>query len=102
MTLEEWNAKGKELFGDNMMNWKFRCPLCGIIISTQDYKDAGAEQTAVAFNCIGRYTNDAKKAMFTSKLKGNGPCDYSGGGLFKLNPLEVVIDGTSHYFFEFA
>jgi hypothetical protein len=102
MTLEEWKAKGAELFGEDYMKWKFLCPMCHHVISTQDYKDAGAKESAVAFNCLGRYRNDAKPAIFTKDLKGNGPCNYTGGGLFNFNPLELEIDGKSHFLFDFA
>lgn len=95
MTKAEWLAEGKKRFGDNHRNWKFKCPACGHVASVQDYKDAGAKAGHVAFSCIGRFLSDKPRDTF---LSGKGPCNYAGGGLIDLNPLEV--DG-GHYF-EFA
>lgn len=98
MSNEEWKKQGTTLFGADFMKWKFVCPVCNTIMSIQDYKDAGAPAGAIAFSCIGRYLPNPKPAFDTKKKFGNGPCDYSGGGLFKLNPVEV--DGA--YYFNFA
>lgn len=95
MTREEWEAEGKRRFGDDIMQWKFVCPVCGHVASTQDYKDVGASSAEVGFNCVGRHIEGSAAAFMETK---QGPCDYSGGGLFKLNPLEV--DGGK--FFNFA
>lgn len=93
MTREEWNQKGTELFGPDQFKWRFICPACKHIASVQDYKDAGATQTAVAFSCVGRWAG-AKRDMFG---KGEGPCNYAGGGLIGLNPVE--IDGGRYFDF---
>ena len=94
MTVEEWNKEGESLFGMDRMNWKFICPSCGHVASVRDWKDAGASESAVAFSCVGRYTG-AKRELGE---KGEGPCNYAGGGLFKLNPVEVC----GHRIFDFA
>ena len=96
MTKAEWEAEGKKRFGNNQMKWKFKCPSCGHIASVQDYKNAGASENVVAFSCIGRYLKNKPREAFGEK--GKGPCNYAGGGLIGLNPIEV--DGV-HYF-EFA
>lgn len=96
MTKAEWTAIGIKRFGADQMKWKFKCPACGHVASVQDYKNAGAPATTVAFSCIGRYLQDKPREAFAKK--GEGPCNYAGGGLFGLNPIEV--DGE-HYF-EFA
>lgn len=96
MTKSEWQAEGKRRFGDNHRDWKFKCPACGHVASVQDYKDAGAVAGHVAFSCIGRNLKDGPRKAFGEK--GKGPCNYAGGGLIGLNPVEV--DG-GHYF-EFA
>lgn len=97
MKKAEWEVEAKERFGDNIMNWKFRCPACGHIASVRDYKNAGAPANAVAYSCIGRYLDESHKVR-EAFGEGPGPCNYAGGGLFGLNPTEV--DGE-HYF-EFA
>lgn len=91
-TLKEWQEEAARLFGSDAMLWRFVCPVCGHVQSVQDYKDAGAVEGAVAFSCIGRWVG----------TKDEGPCDYAGGGLFRLNPITVVADdGVEHHVFEF-
>lgn len=97
MTREEWYAEGRKRFGGDMMTWRFVCPVCGHIASVNDYKDAGAPEGAIAYSCIGRYISDTPRQAFGGK--GNGPCNYAGGGLFKMNPVQ--IDGEENVF-EFA
>jgi len=94
VTRTEWIEKGKKLFGDDMMKWPFVCPSCGHVATAQDYKDAGAPSTVVAFSCIGRWMKDSKEAFG----KDGGPCNYAGGGLIGLNPIEV----DEEHYFDFA
>jgi hypothetical protein len=95
-TLEQYQADAIERFGPDMMNWKFVCPACGHVASVADYKAAGAPEGTVGFSCVGRWSG-AKRGAFEDGKP--GPCDYAGGGLFCLNPVEVVGYGR---FFEFA
>lgn len=98
-TREEWLAEGACRFGPDQMDWKFKCPGCGYVASAYDYKAAGAPESAVAFNCVGRYGGTGRRTAFGKNCTGPGPCDYTGGGFFPLNP--VLIDGQYGYF-EFA
>lgn len=86
MTHFEWFAEGERLFGPGIMQWRFVCPSCGHIASVQDWKDAGAPEGAVAFSCIGRYLPERSEAFGG---QGSGPCNYTGGGLIRLNPVDV-------------
>lgn len=95
LTNDEWYEKGKELFGPEVTKWRFTCPACGHVASVQEYKDAGAPEGAVGFNCIGRYLKGPVRQAFA---KGPGPCNYAGGGLIRLAPFDV--DG--HRVFAFA
>ena len=52
----------------------------------------------MAFSCIGR-TIGAKGKTFA---RAGGPCDYAGGGLIRLNPVAVELDGKVHQVFAFA
>lgn len=110
-TLDEWRAKATELFGEDFMKWKFVCPVCGHVATVQDWKDAGAPVQSAAFACVGRWagansanTATAKKASVgPDGTRGKGPCNYTGGGLFKLNPVTVVDpDGVELKAFAFA
>jgi len=95
MTQEQFQDEAKKRFGDDPMNWKFKCPSCGHVASVQDYKDAGASSKVVGFSCIGRYLPGICQEAFA---EGPGPCNYAGGGLIGINPVE--IDGQ--YYFELA
>lgn len=99
ITLAEWRAKATALFGPCNLDWRFICPACGHVASVQDWKDAGAPATSAAFSCVGRWTGAAREAFGT----GDGPCNYAGGGLFRLNPVAVVDpDGHVTHAFAFA
>jgi len=100
MTRDEYIQEAQRRFGPDPMNWKFVCPSCGYIASTQDWKNAGAPETAVGFSCVGRWTGASGDKTFR---KQGGPCDYAGGGLIGLNPVEVVDeDGKTYHMFELA
>lgn len=95
VTLEQYIAEAKERFGEDTMAWKFVCPACGHVASAADYKATGAPEGAVGFSCIGRWSGTARRTAFGDKNK-PGPCDYTGGGLFRISPVE--IEGHGRYF----
>ena len=94
LTLTQYIIEAETKFGKNRLNWKFVCPACGHIMSTADYLAAGAPEGAVGFSCIGRWNNLGKRGAFDNGKP--GPCDYAGGGLICLNPVE--IEGRGRYF----
>lgn len=99
MTIEEWKADGARLFGADTSAWKFVCPSCGHVAAVKDWKDAKAPEGAVGFSCVGRYLGQDGDNTFKKK---GGPCNYAGGGLFKLNPITVIAeDGAEHQVFDF-
>lgn len=108
LTHADWIREATTLFGSNPKKWRFVCPVCKHVASTQDWLDAKA-QDAVAFSCIGRWRPNAPDAFPLTRKKGapktiqgHGPCNYAGGGLFKLNPVEVLFpDGSKSCCFEF-
>jgi len=102
ITEEEWRKEAIEKFGEDPLNWKFICPICGYVASVQDWKDVGASEGEAAFSCIGRRTNNPKLAFGGAPDKKVGPCDYAGGGLFRVNPVHVEFDGGVRETFEFA
>lgn len=98
-TLVEWNAEAIRRFGADNRKWKFVCPSCGHVISVEDYMKAGAPEAAVAYSCIGRYLEKRSEAFHM----GQGPCNYAGGGLFRINPVTIVLPGGANsYVFDFA
>jgi hypothetical protein len=98
VTHKEWCDEAIRRFGEDPMGWKFVCPSCGHVASVKDWKDAGASEGQVAFSCIGRALS-SEKHIFD---KTGGPCNYAGGGLFGLNPVEVDFNGKTHRVFAFA
>lgn len=91
MTVEEWRARGKELYGDNMRDWEWRCVACGHVQSGGKFK--GAEPSRlngiINFSCEGRYNPEVG-------------CDWTLGGLFTLHTLTVIAQGKEVPSFEFA
>lgn len=103
MTYEEWEKEAKQKFGDDPLNWKFKCPSCKFIASVKDWRDAGAKEGAVAFSCVGRFTGNPKDTAKAAFGGGPGPCNYTGGGLIGLNPIEVEFpDGKIIHVFDFG
>lgn len=97
MTHDEWIAEATRRFGDDPMAWRFVCPSCGHVASAQDWINAGAPKETIAFSCVGRWTGA------TAELgERPGPCNYTGGGLFRLNPVIVEYNGTGQSTFAFA
>lgn len=94
MSRAAWQAEAVRRFGPDPRTWRFSCPSCGHVAAVSDWRDAGAPEGAVAFSCVGRYLPSAKEAF----SQDGGPCNYAGGGLFAINPVEV--DG--HRVFAFA
>jgi len=97
---EDWLKEGEERFGADRKQWWFVCPVCGVVTQVQEWLDAGVEGM-IAFSCIGR-TMPPDKTREALGGEGEGPCDYAGGGLFRLNPVTITgPEGTSSRF-EFA
>jgi hypothetical protein len=100
MTFEQWTAEGQRRFGADRNRWRFVCPCCGHVATPADWRAAGASDGEIAFSCVGRHVDGARKAF---EERGVGPCSYAGGGLFKLNPVTITApDGTEHSMFAFA
>ena len=98
-TIDEWKAEGTRRFGPDYMDWKYICPVCKTVTAVREWFEAGVPGQA-AFSCIGR-TREGSRDAFGGK--GDGPCTYAGGGLFRLNPVTVTYpDGTIGQAFDFA
>ena len=98
---DEWQREAEDKFGSDIMQWKFACPVCKHVAAVQDWRDAAAPKGAIAYSCVGRYAGGKARKAFEES--GNGPCDYAGGGLFRLNPVKVTGGpGGDNYVFEFA
>lgn len=95
---EQWEAQAIERFGTDTMAWRFVCPSCGHVAAVKDWRDAGASEKEVAFSCVGRHLPNPVDAFHKP-----GPCNYAGGGLFRINPMHVRMkDGHLTTIFDFA
>lgn len=104
-TYDEWVARGKKLFGGDIMEWAFVCPSCGHVQRVKDFKPVGGKPDHAYSMCIGRFYPNPKRAFGgdgKSWEKGEGPCDYTSGGLFNINPVAIVKDGKEMSAFDFA
>jgi len=95
----EWRKEAESRFGPDEMTWRFVCPCCGHVATPRDWKEVGAAEGEVAFSCVGRHLS-GRDAFDDNKP---GPCNYAGGGLFRLNPVRVIDEqGGIHQVFAFA
>ena len=95
-TLDEWRAKGKELFGEDIMNWKFVCPACNKISSGADFKEACSEieyEHNMYYHCIGRHNGKGVNgAEHTGEQPPEFGCNWTAGGLLAtLGKGDVVV-----------
>ncbi len=88
---DDWISQLKERFGNDPAKWAFKCVNCGNVQTAQDFIDNNVEEhkESVYFNCIGRY------------VKGKG-CDWTLGGLLKMNKVSVMKDALVVPVFEMA
>lgn len=97
LTHAEWIAEGERRFGGDQLKWRFVCPGCGHVAAVEDWKRVGAASWDAGVSCIGRWIPNAREFLGGT---GPGPCNYSGGGLFGLNPQPVACgsDQVLHVF----
>lgn len=100
MTPEAFHAEARARFGDDFARYRFECPSCGHVASVQDWRDAGAPDSAIAFSCIGRWLGADDTHTFR---RAGGPCTYAGGGLIGLTPWTITpADGPPYHIFALA
>jgi len=107
VTIEEWHAEARARFGDDPNKWRFKCPSCGFVQTRLDFLAYGVPRHDVdrrlGFSCIGRSIlqtcrDSSDVVEFMEANRGYG-CNYAGGGLFRINPVEVVyLDGIHEVF----
>ena len=100
LTHSEWMDEGMKRFpGLHPREWQFVCPVCGHVAKYAEWLEVDAEDSA-AFSCIGRWRKNPRGAF---EGEGPGPCNYAGGGLFRVNPVLVTMeDGEVRPVFEWA
>jgi len=108
LTQAELVAEARALFGDEPLDWAFRCPSCGDVANGHDFQKALADNprqrkdnsTVIASDvigqeCIGRTLGALGK---TAKYTGRG-CNWAAYGLFA-GPWAIVLPNgrTAHSF----
>jgi|SaaInlStandDraft_4_1057021.scaffolds.fasta_scaffold01991_13 hypothetical protein len=91
-TLDQWRAKAIELFGEDIKQWKFKCPCCEESQTLGEFIDAGIKnpQDKFFYSCIGRWA------------EGRG-CDWTLGGLIQVHKTLVTPpDGNVTQVMEFS
>jgi hypothetical protein len=86
LTYKEWISELSERY-ENKDDTEFVCPACGYHQTLKQCRDAGMSDGMIGFSCIGRVIEGSQDAFRANK---KGPCNYAGGGLFKLNPVLVI------------
>jgi hypothetical protein len=90
----DWEAKGRELFGNDKAAWRFHCPACHDELSMAEAREKYPELKGCGWSpgqeCIGRHTDKVD-------------CDWAAYGLFR-GPLIIVAndDGREVAMFDFA
>ena len=100
----EWNQRGVKLFGEDRLNWKFVCPICGNIQSVEDfrqYQDKGATPASAYKVCIGRYSGGRSAFGYKKKDENKTPCDYISSGFFRIGDTVIREDGENLCCFPF-
>jgi len=59
ITKTEWQKAAEKLYGSDVKQWRFKCPICGHTASVQEIMSAGAKDPNCAYmECISRYQKD--------------------------------------------
>ena len=81
----------------------FVCVMCGHVQSITSFTGAGADseraEKMIGFSCVGRIAGPKHQ----HPVWGDGPCNWTLGGLFRLHNTEVITeDGETHPSFALA
>lgn len=117
LTQAELVAEARKRFGDNPLDWAFKCPNCGDVATGHDFNKALAENPrknrddqpvmtsdVLGQECIGRTLGALKGPAGTDGGRGEAGrgCDWAAYGLFR-GPWEIVLpDGRSMWGFPLA
>lgn len=100
----EWLEEAERRYGASLRGVRFVCPSCQHVQSGRDFLDLGLTPekaaTVAGFSCIGRFQPNCSDAFSGDP----GPCNYAGGGLIRIAPIAVLIEGRAEplYVFDFA
>jgi len=87
-SLDDWKAEGERRFGKNVLEWRFKCPMCGHVATVDDFRKAGANSPANSAyqECLGRYTGKG-----SPKEGDSSGCNWAAYGLFGIPKGGVYV-----------
>jgi hypothetical protein len=89
-TEKEWKKILTERFGENILDWKFKCPACGKITSGAEFKEVGAKPNDIFQKCIGNFKGQGKPDPENNQER----CNWKAYGLFKLGDVVIADEGN--------
>ena len=79
LSYDDWLERGKALYGPDMLDWKFVCPVCGHVQTLREFADGGVDPDYGVCNCASRFG-----------LGGNENCQWTTGGALVIGGLYVI------------
>ena len=76
---QDWVARGKELYGPDMLDWQFVCPACGHVQTLREFHEVGIDPDYGVANCASRFG-----------IGGSPTCKWTTGGLLRLGGYYVI------------
>jgi hypothetical protein len=102
LTQAELLAEAKERFGDDPLDFAFKCPRCGDVATIRDFpKD---KRAVAGQECIGRHLGalEGEPTNDSGRSRAKRGCDWAAYGLIR-GPWEIVMpDGHSAWGFPLA
>jgi hypothetical protein len=86
LTQAELLAEARERFGDNPLDWAFRCPNCGDVATARDFPDGQKEH--IGQECVGRH-----RGALDGPGRAERGCDWCAYGLFRGPWIVTMTDG---------
>lgn len=101
--VKDWLNEGKQLFGNDVKEWRFVCPMCGKEYSVGEFMEAGGKDVNSAYQeCIGRYRHAGPPDKEKGNPVGCNWCAYGFLGTAGKGRLVEADDGTIIEVFRFA
>ena len=94
-TQDELVAEATARFGEDALDWAFRCPSCGDVATARDFQQAGADPNRIGQECIGRHLgalSGTKPTEDQGRALASRGCDWAAYGLFR-GPWLVTVPG---------
>lgn len=76
---QDWVARGKELYGPDMLDWQFVCPACGHVQTLREFYEVNIDPDYGVANCASRFG-----------IGGSPTCKWTTGGLLRLGGYYVI------------